>query len=385
MEGKSTSLFSHWEKTVFFDKIDLVIIGGGIVGTNAAIRLKELHPDWKIVILERGTLPLGASTRNAGFACFGSMTELLDDLENQNQKEVFDLLERRWKGLQRLRQRVGDQQLNYYNYGAYELFHASEEYEFKQCMDKLETFNQVLKEITGIEEVFEVKDQRIKDFGLAGIKHLIYNKAEGQLNPGRMMQELWKLARSMEIEIHCGVEVNQLQNHDHGVNLWCNKQLQFSAARALLATNGFTKRLFPHLEVLPARNQVLITKPVSALKLKGCFHYDKGYYYFRNVGDRILLGGGRNLAKEEEQTDEFGHTDIIQNKLKQLLSEMILPDNPFEIDHWWSGILGVGPKKAPIVERIEPNIFTAVRLGGMGVAIGTLVGEQAAEYITDIV
>ena len=28
------------------------------------------------------------------------------------------------------------------------------------------------------------------------------------------------------------------------------------------------------------------------LKIKGSFHYEKGYYYFRNIDNRILLGGG---------------------------------------------------------------------------------------------
>ena len=41
--------------------------------------------------------------------------------------------------------------------------------------------------------------------------------------------------------------------------------------------------------------------------------------------------------------------------------------------------MGVGNTKQPIVDMIENNIFPAVRLGGMGVAIGTLVGEEAAE------
>ena len=63
----------------------------------------------------------------------------------------------------------------------------------------------------------------------------------------------------------------------------------------IVCTNAFTKQLIPELDVIPFRNQVLITKKIQDLKLKGCFHYNKGYVYFRNVGNRILLGGFRNL------------------------------------------------------------------------------------------
>jgi hypothetical protein len=49
---------------------------------------------------------------------------------------------------------------------------------------------------------------------------------------------------------------------------------------------------------------------------------DQGYYYFRN-GDRILLGGGRNLDFDVENTTEFAQTEIVQNKLEEL-KEVIL-------------------------------------------------------------
>ncbi|MCB0839271.1 MAG: FAD-binding oxidoreductase, partial [Bacteroidetes bacterium] len=96
---------SFWEVDTFFQRIDALIIGSGIVGLNAAITLKEAHPDWRVVIFERGPIPSGASTRNAGFACFGSMTELLADLKTRSEDEVFTLVEERWKGLKLMRQR----------------------------------------------------------------------------------------------------------------------------------------------------------------------------------------------------------------------------------------------------------------------------------------
>ena len=373
--------WSHWEKTVFFDEVDVAIIGGGIVGVNAAIRLSELKPHWKIIIIERGTLALGASTRNAGFACFGSMTELLDDLKTQSENEVFALVEKRWKGLQRLRSRVGEQALDYKPFGAYELFQKKEETGFEDCANHLDHFNHLLRSIIKEENVFEIKDEKNEIFGFKQVSHLIYNKAEGQLNPGKMMKTLWSIARRAGVEIYSGVNVLDIQNSEKGVHLKCEHQLEFKAAKVLLATNGFTKRLIPDLEVLPARNQILITKPIPNLPFKGCFHYDKGYFYFRNVGNRLLFGGGRNLSKETETTDEFGLTPIIRNALIELLDKVILPEIPYEIDQWWSGILGVGNQKQPILKCLEKNIFVAVRLGGMGVAIGTLVGEEAAELM----
>jgi len=77
---------SYWEKDVYFDKIDVVIIGSGIVGLTAALRLKQKESKLKIVVLERGLFPDGASNRNAGFACFGSPSELLEDLQTHTEE-----------------------------------------------------------------------------------------------------------------------------------------------------------------------------------------------------------------------------------------------------------------------------------------------------------
>lgn len=43
--------------------------------------------------------------------------------------------------------------------------------------------------------------------------------------------------------------------------------------------------------------------------------------------------------------------------------------------------MGVGKKKRPIIEQLSDNVFCGVRLGGMGVAIGSLVGAELAELV----
>ena len=73
---------SFWEKSAYFEKIDFLIVGSGIVGMSTALFLRKKYAHAKIVIIERGYLPTGASSKNAGFTCFGSPTELYDDLKN---------------------------------------------------------------------------------------------------------------------------------------------------------------------------------------------------------------------------------------------------------------------------------------------------------------
>lgn len=373
---------SYWERDTFFKGIDVAVIGSGIVGLSAAIHLRERSPGLRVAVIERGVLPLGASTRNAGFACFGSISELLDDLSERSESEVWTLVERRWQGLRRLRERLGDAAIGYEEKGGYELFRAEEYVEFERCADHIQSFNQQLSQLIGRKDVYVQAPEQIEKSGLRGLGGLIKNRAEGQIHTGRMMQALWQLARSKGVEFYNGIEITQLETQSNEVLLHTAQGWTLHCAQVLVATNGFARKLLPELAVQPARNQVLITQPVAGLRLKGCFHYDRGYFYFRDVeGGRILLGGGRNLAPEEEATDQFGHTPLIQEALLKLLREVILPQQKVEIDTWWSGILGIGTEKSPIIRRLNERLSVAVRMGGMGIAIGSLVGEEGAALI----
>jgi protoporphyrinogen oxidase len=87
---------SFWEHKHWFKNIDFAIIGSGIVGLNCALNLRKKYPKAKIVVFEKGLLPEGASTKNAGFACFGSVSEILDDLTRMSESEVLNLIDKRW-------------------------------------------------------------------------------------------------------------------------------------------------------------------------------------------------------------------------------------------------------------------------------------------------
>lgn len=70
-------MLSFWERESL-SKYDYIIVGAGIVGCSTAYHLKKKNSKAEICLIERGVFPSGASSKNAGFACFGSLTELVD-------------------------------------------------------------------------------------------------------------------------------------------------------------------------------------------------------------------------------------------------------------------------------------------------------------------
>ncbi|MFM9987857.1 NAD(P)/FAD-dependent oxidoreductase [Flavobacterium sp.] len=367
---------SYWELKNWFTNVDYTIVGSGIVGLHTALRLREKFPKSKILILEKGMLPEGASTKNAGFACFGSLSEIIDDLKSHTEEEVIQLVHKRWQGLQLLRKNLGDEAIDFKPFGGYELFLKNDESTFNECLQKLPFINDILKPIFKT-DVFE---KNIDRFGFNNIQeYTIFNPFEAQIDTGNMMQALLKKAHSNGILILNNQTVSNFHDNANGVEIQVN-DYSFTTKKLLFATNGFAGELTNN-EVKPARAQVLITEPIPNLDIKGTFHLDKGYYYFRNINDRILFGGGRNLDFEGENTSQFGQTEIIQNKLEEILKTVILPNTDFKIAHRWSGIMGLGNSKRPIVESLSENVYCGVRLGGMGVAIGSLVGKELADLI----
>lgn len=369
---------SYWERKTYFEDIDFLIIGAGIVGFSTAIELKEKYPDAKVLIIERGYLPSGASSKNAGFACFGSVTELLDDLSSTEESKVWETVAKRWNGLQKLRSLIGDDSLELEINGSWDLILPSEKEQISSINEKIPYLNEQIFKITGEKNVYSEDRDSLSKFGFQGVETSYFNRLEGQINTGKMITKFHQLA--IQKGIHClfGISIEAIQLNMYNVGIQSTVGY-FKARKVLICTNGFAQQFLPNRDVLPARAQVLVTTPIENLKLKGTFHYQQGYYYFRNVEDRILLGGGRNLDFKGETTTELHTTELITEALTELMKNVILPDQHFSIEYQWSGIMGVGQTKAPIIEKIDDRIGVGVRMGGMGVAIGSLVGKELAE------
>ncbi|MGB5645878.1 MAG: FAD-dependent oxidoreductase [Muriicola sp.] len=367
---------SYWEYKTWFHNVDYTIIGSGIVGLSCALSLRKKHPKSKILLLEKGSMPQGASTKNAGFACFGSISEILEDLEHHSEAEVLQLVQERWEGIELLRATLGDKTIDYQRRGGHELFFKKDQKLFQKCLDRVDEVNDLLRPVFG-KNAFQVQPNT---FGFEKlVDNYITNPFEAQINTGFMMNALLTKVRQSGVHILNAMEVTSYEEDASGVTI-STKDFEFRSGKMLVATNGFAAEWLRE-DIVPARAQVLITKPIAGLKIKGTFHLDKGYYYFRNVEDRIMFGGARNLDFKTEETTKFGLTSKIQEKLEEVLRETILPNIPFEIDRRWSGIMGTGSQKRPIVIRLTDRVAFGVRLGGMGIAIGSHVGKELADIV----
>ncbi|MBA4166227.1 MAG: FAD-binding oxidoreductase [Chitinophagaceae bacterium] len=372
---------SVWEKESFFAPADVLIAGSGFVGLWSAYYLKKNNPSLKITVVDRGVIPTGASTRNAGFACFGSPTELMGDVNSMGENNMLELVEMRHTGISRIQKLFGKREIDFDGCGGYEMINAVSPERYDQLHDQLHWLNKHLSSITHKKETFAFADNKIKKFGFNNVAHLIKTTQEGSLHPGKLCQKLLQRVQKMGVNVLSGVEIKHYEPGENGITLSTDKHFRLSAGKIIICTNAFAKQLLPGLDINPARGQVLVTAPIPSLKIKGTFHFDEGYYYFRNLGNRLLLGGARNSAPGQEGTLHLDITDNIQQKLEAFISDHLLPGTPFQVTDRWSGIMGMGVEKMPIVRKISDNVFCAVRMSGMGVALAPVVGKKIAEMV----
>lgn len=375
-------MISFWERDALLD-YDYIVVGGGIIGLSTAIELRTMFPTASVLVLERGLFSTGASTKNAGFACYGSLTEVLSDVARNNADATLAVMERRLRGLQLLRQRLGDDAIGYEERGGYELI-----FDDTTCLQHIDEVNELLAPVFG-SQYFSLRNDLIPAFGFSEqrVQALVCAPMEGQIHTGKMMKALAAYAVHRGVEIKTGADVLSVEQANDGVRievrhpLAAEQTVTFRAQNAAVCANAWVSHLLPDVIVRPGRGQVLLTEPLPGLPFRGVFHFDEGFYYFRNVGERVLFGGGRNLAFGEEETHALATSSRIQDALETLLREVILPGRPFAVEMRWAGVMGFSETKLPIVQKVAENIVVGFGCNGMGVALGSSVGKETAEVL----
>jgi glycine/D-amino acid oxidase-like deaminating enzyme len=373
-------MISFWEKKSFIN-YDLIVVGGGLTGMFCALSFINKKPKSKVLILERGILPSGASTKNAGFATFGSLSEIISDNKTLSDNSVFNLVEKRVLGLELLKKTIPKANLNIKNYGGYELIFKSH-FDLEMLIEK---YNKLLYPIFNDNIFFQAKE-KIKLFGFSKTKltNLIFNPYESQIDPGETVFTLQRILLSKGVNIINGANV---QDFDYSGNAFeiitknDNEIIKFKSTFMAICSNAFAKKWFPNEDINPGRGMIIVTKPLKDLKFKGSFHYNEGFNYFRNFKKRVIIGGGRNLDFKSEATSQFGINNFIKKSLINDLHNIILQNQEFEIDMEWSGIMAFGSSKEPIVKKLSDRSVLAVRLGGIGVSISSSLGKEASELL----
>ncbi len=148
----------------------------------------------------------------------------------------------------------------------------------------------------------------------------------------------------------------------------------------IVAVDGRIEQLFPQLreKVRTARLQMLGTAATSEVSFKRPVYARWGYDYWQQLPDgRVVQGGGRDLAEQEEWTDSTETTALVQQYMERCLRERVGVHAP--ITHRWAASVGYTSDGMPIVEQVLPNVWALGGYNGTGNVVGALCARSVCQ------
>ena len=350
---------------------------------SAAVQFLRSNKGSRVIIIEQAPFGAMASTKNAGFICFGSSAEVLSYIERYSEDQWLELASQSLSGALRMLDTLGKKGTGFRKTKALELFDISEKAPFQRSIDQIEYLNSLFQRI-GISErqlafvdPSHIAHQMSSNWclGAINIDH------EGQIDPARTLASYHKLALNLGLIAKIPLRMSAYEALSEGrILVKLEGDIELETRSLLLATNAFGNGQ-DKTQISPARGLVMVTSPIRKLGLRTNIHSRGGYIYMRNHENRIMIGGARDLDPETEETLEPGFNDKLEADLLSFLHKCFDPSQ-IRIDHKWNGYMGFTPSGMPKLEELSPGVFQAGAYNGMGVALSHEIGYKAANVIT---
>lgn len=345
--------------------VDVLIVGAGFMGSWLARFVSEARPELSVLVVERDAFGLGASTRNAGFLTCGHVTEMMADVSEVGDEVVLRSFDLRRRGVALVRETLGEG-----------LDPPCGSFDADPLDDDKRAFAERLNERAGREVYVE------RDVACAGeTAPRLVNVEDGGLHPVDVLAAVRGAARG----VAWSFETTVARIGDGEATLVRDgREHVVRHDRGYVCTNAAASSLVTDTDIEPGRGQVIVTSPLDACATDPLLGYrDVGYDYFRPVGTRFLLGGGRHRFRDAESVFDMSATAPVRTYLEGVARELIGHDD-WTVEHHWAGVMGFPGGRhvgASTRRRLDARTELLAGFGGMGVACTPIVAQTVAAEI----
>jgi glycine/D-amino acid oxidase-like deaminating enzyme len=357
---------------------DVVIVGAGFTGCAAALALARRGQ--RVRVLEARTVGWGASGRTGGQVIPGLKYDP-DELEAMFGPElgprmvaaaggvgdeVFGLIERH--GISCDAQRKGWLQPAYSA--------KSLDLALRRC----DSWKRRGADVTPVD--------RSRMAQLLGTDHYLggwEDRRAGHVQPMSYVRGLASAAQRAGAEIH--IESPALSLSRQGAK-WrvSTPQGSIEADQVLIATNGYTDRLWPGLArtVVPMMSYQAATVPIpdtlgKSILAEGHAASDTRrllWYFRRDAHGRLIMGGRAPYREDLGAADD----NYVRNAVNRLFPQ--LRSTPFEFH--WAGRVAMTQDHIPHLNQLDKGLWAALGYNGRGVGMATLLGRLLADLASGV-
>ncbi len=369
-----------FERIQLPDKCDVLIIGSGYTGLNAA--LVTARAGRSTVLVDAEDAGFGCSTRNGGQISTSIKPNLASLSRKHGADKAFQIIKEGHNALAWIEEFITGESIDcdFSVCGLYHAAHSAKQYEVLTT--------EVNQQPRGLQVPFSIvppSEQR-SELG-SDVYHggVIFHR-NASLDPAAYHQQLLDLAVKAGVQIVPRCAVMQLTRD--GENTRATTPLgEIRARKVIIATNGYTGRFSPGLSpwhrrrVIPIGSYIIATEALDKSVMDRLMPNDRMYtdtrkvvYYYRASPDRSrILFGGRVSSSE---TDPTKSAPLLRSDLARLFPEL----ENVKISHSWMGIVAYTfDSMAHIGE--QDGIHYAMGYCGSGVSMASYMGMRTGHKV----
>ncbi|GAA3571131.1 FAD-binding oxidoreductase [Amycolatopsis ultiminotia] len=349
---------------------EVVIVGGGAIGTSIAFHLAEAGVT-DVVLLERDRLGTGSTCKAAG----GVRAQFSDQINIQ-------LGARSLEAFARFGRRPG-QEIDLHRVGYLFLLSTPDDVESFERDVKLQNELGVTSRMIDVAEAKRLSPLIRTD----GLLAAAFSPEDGHCTPESVVLGYASAARRLGAQLLTGVTVTGIDVEGGEARTVHTEHGTITAGTVICAAGAWSQPLGEmagtELPVTPVRRQIIFTEPMSDLAPLVPFTIDFATsYYFHREGRGLLMGmsdpdqvPGYDLRYSEEWLPRLG--DAIAARTPSLLDVGLV--------HGWAGLYEITPDHNALIGRSSqtPNFLYATGFSGHGFLQAPAVGEVIRDLYLD--
>ncbi len=358
------------------DSADVVVIGGGYAGINAARELARRGV--KVTLVEANTLGWGASTRNGGIVHAGYKWGPRELIKRYGEESGRALYRETLDGYQTVKRLIAEEAIDcdFREVGHLELAYApSHVADLHHAAESLA--------LMGVDSAFVPRERIREEIGSDAYFAALVVDGSGLIHPGRYFAGLAAAADRSGADLHEGTRARAIRRQAGGRFVVETDRGAILAGDVFVATNGYTDGVVPSLRrrIIPIGSYIIASEPLPEelareLSPKGRSFFDTKHflYYWHISADRRMIFGGRAsfMPTSMDRTAAILHKGLLEVH-PQLAG--------YRIDFAWGGNVGFTFDRMPHIGRTKNGVAYALGCCGTGVALMTQLGTQAGAWL----